>query len=121
MISALLVMTILSSLSFDEAKVRADADESSLSPASTRLLVESQGLVSGRAFQKCLAETGIRSLPRFAIVMKLDGDGHVVQTWRSGGGEFGACINGEFSGARLFMPPHPGFYTSFVFRFVSKA
>ena len=120
MSSMLAAMVIVATMSFDDAKMLADADEASLSPAETRILVKSQAIAAHDAFETCVDKSGLRVLPSFAIVMRLDLSGRVVQTWRQGGGEFGACVQERFGAAQLFKPPNPVFYTSFVFTFETK-
>jgi hypothetical protein len=98
------------SLSFDEAKARADRDEAALTGAQTQALMKSQGEVLGPAMQACAQRFGPPP-DYFVVVLKLDAQGRVVESWNRGGA-FAACFEAGFKGAKLVVPAGAEFYTS---------
>ena len=102
-------------LSFEQAKAMADRDEESLSRGERSQLISSQGQGAKSAFESCVSRPPERVLPSFSIVMELDAEGQVIQSWREGSSEFVACVERHFRKSTFFAPPKAPFFTSFVY------
>lgn len=101
------------SLSFAEAKVLADRDESAVSRVQSAALLASQGEAVDRIVPQCSWLAGPGGMPPFIVVAELDASGRVVATWREGQSDFAVCFERKLGVRSLFVPPHAPFYTSF--------
>lgn len=67
-------------LSYDEAKLRADSDEASLSQDQAQVLIAAQAQAAQVAFSQCPPESARPDLSPFSLVMELDASGRIART-----------------------------------------
>lgn len=119
MIVQLLLLAQLQTISpgFEAAKSLADAQEAALPKEMTNRLLESQARAAGQAFAACMPLPPPKVLPDFTVVMSLEADGTVKQTWLKGDSDFAECVEHKYANSKFFQPPHTPFYSSFEFTF----
>ena len=108
------VTAIAQSLSYSQAKARADESEGRLGASDTRLLIETQGKFAGSAFAQCIRQTG-SSPSDFTVVVELKADGRVKGSWLQGGTRFAQCFRDRMVAEFAFRPPSVPFFTSFEY------
>ena len=104
-------------MDYSEAMRLADADEAAVTgPAKERLL----------AAQAALLDAGVAECNRFdlrgdvtpfVVVMQLDAQGRVQQTWRQGGSPLAICLQRYVRGRTLVAPPKAPFHASLEISF----
>jgi hypothetical protein len=100
-------------LTYIGAKVLADHDEASLTPAEMEALHVAQGVAGGESFAVCSPPSSLAELTPFTVVMKLDATGKILQTWLDGTSAIASCFNAAIGTRSLNKPPYAPFYTSF--------
>lgn len=96
----------------DEAKALADANEASLSKELMSQLLESQGTALGSAVGACGRPK--MNLSEFTIVLSLNADGSVAQSWRKGDTPLAKCVHAALDTSGLAGRWPEPFYTSIV-------
>lgn len=102
------------SLSYSQAKARADRSEGGLGASDMRLLVETQGKFARSAFAQCIGQSGA-SPSNFTVVVELTADGRVKNSWLQGGGQFAQCFRDRMVADFSFRPPSAPFFTAFEY------
>ena len=102
-------------MSVDQAKVLADANEKSLSKELTSQLLQAQGKALGSAMGKC-GRPGM-DLAKFTVVLSLNSDGSVSESWRKGETPLAKCVHAELAASGLIGQWPMPFYTSVVLSF----
>ncbi|MEO8365106.1 MAG: hypothetical protein ABI538_02755 [Pseudoxanthomonas sp.] len=119
---AMIVLTALSgslsaapSLDYAQAKALADKDEASLAPAELESLHQTQRAVLDAGTAACA--TPRPDLSPFVVVMELDGEGKIVNTWLQGSSPIGICLRKYIGDKTLMVPPRVPFYSSLELSF----
>lgn len=102
-------------MGFDQAKALADANEAGLPKAIHSQLVHAQGEALGAAMAAC-GRPGM-DLSAFAVVMSLNADGSVAQSWRKGDTPLAKCVHGSLEESGLAGQWPTPFFTSVVLSF----
>jgi len=101
-------------LSYSQAKSRADESEGRLSPNEMQRLVEAQGKFAGGAFARCVSRTG--SAPtNFTVVVEVGLDGRVKDSWLRGESSFAHCFRERMVAEFSFRPSSLPFFTAFAY------
>lgn len=117
MLAVLIIATQLAAppLKFDQAKAMADANEGALPKALSAQLLQAQGNALGAAMSAC-GRPGM-DLSRFAVVMSLNADGSVAQSWRKGETPLAKCVHRSLVETGLAGTWPTPFFTSVVLSF----
>lgn len=109
----LLVFGVSASLeSFEWAKSKADINEEGLNANLMNVLLKEQGRIASEAFPNCINNTG--KLPsNFVVVLKLNFDGRVVNSWLKGTDAFSTCFQNVMVEKFQFKSGNQEFYTAF--------
>jgi hypothetical protein len=102
-------------LEYAEAKVLADKDEASLTPAESENLHKAQSELLDIATAACA--TPRPDLSPFVVVMELDAGGKIVRTWLQGSSPIGICLRRYIAGKVMVVPPRAPFHTSLELSF----
>lgn len=101
-------------LSYGQAKARADESGGRLSPNELQRLVEAQGEFAGGAFARCISRTG--SAPTsFTVVVEVGSDGRVRDSWLRGESSFAHCFRERMVVEFSFRPSSLPFFTAFAY------
>ena len=113
MLAALLLAAQLAAplVGYDAAKALADANEAKLSSGLHAALLQSQGNALGAALASC-GRPGM-DLAKFTVVLRLNPDGSVAQSWRRGDTPLAKCMHAKLSASGLAGHWPQPFYTSF--------
>jgi hypothetical protein len=103
---------------FTAAKAAADADEASLDAAAKAAALEQQRAFLDARVADCASNDAKADLSDFVVVMRLDADGTVAQTWRRGDSPLALCVERSARGKLLFVPPRSPFHSSLEIGFV---
>jgi hypothetical protein len=100
---------------FAKAKAKADADEASLSAAEMKRLLTVQGELLAQLAATCATPRPDTS--PFVVVMELDADGRVINSWRHGATPLAICFQKNVANQMLTPPPRTPFHTSLELTF----
>ncbi|WP_287596961.1 hypothetical protein [Thermomonas sp.] len=104
-------------MDYSEAKRLADADEAAVTgPAKERLLAAQAALLDA-GVAECNRFDLRGDLTPFVVVMQLDAQGRVQQTWRQGGSPLAICLQRYVRGRTLVAPPKAPFHASLEISF----
>lgn len=92
-------------MDFDTAKRTADADEASLSEAQFDLLNTRLGQLLEQANSHDCAAERSTDTRAFVIVLQMDAQGNIVDTWRHGESMLAHCMQRFFANKRALSPP----------------
>lgn len=99
-------------LEYIDAKRLADADEAGVTgPAHAAMLAAQQSLLNAGVAECALGRPQTDFSP-FTIVMRLDAEGRVQQTWRQGSSPLAICLQRYVREKTVFAPPKAPFYTA---------
>lgn len=119
---ALIVLAALSgslpaapTVDYAQAKALADKDEASLAQAESEKLHKAQRELLDAGTAACA--TPKPDLSPFVVVMELDGEGKIVNTWLQGSSPIGICLRKYVSDKTLMVPPRVPFYSSLELSF----
>ena len=99
-------------LDYIDAKRLADADEASVTgPAHAAMLAAQQSLLDAGVVE-CALGRPQTDFTAFTIVMRLDADGRVQQTWRQGSSPLAICLQRYVRDKTVFVPPKAPFHTA---------
>ena len=112
MLKAILLATQLAATpeGFDQAKALADANEKTLPKGVSSHLLEAQGNALGSAMGTC-GRPGM-DLSAFAVVLSLNADGSVAESWLKGETPLAKCVHRELAASGLSGQWPTPFYTS---------
>lgn len=105
-------------LDFAQAKAMADADEASLGEAARTEALARQRAFLDASVAACAEAGAGADLADFTVVVRLDGAGNVVRTWRRGDSPLALCIERSARGKPMFVPPRSPFHASLEVSFV---
>ena len=111
---ALSIPIVASPLTFHEAKLKADSSERSLSSSDIQTLVNTQGQFASTAFPTCAKRTGAEPTD-FTVVVEIDMQGSVVNSWRQGESKFAKCFQDMMEQSFSYRPRSQPFFTSFEY------
>ena len=101
--------------SYTQAKAKADADEASLPAAEMQRLLTAQSELLARLAAACA--TPHPDTSPFVVVMELDADGRVINSWRKGATPLAICFQKNVANQMLTPPPRTPFHTSLELTF----
>ena len=101
-------------LSYSQAKLRADELEGKLPAREMQRLVKAQGDFAGPAFAQCISRIGSQP-SNFTVVVALGMDGRVKKSWLRGGSSFARCFRDRMVNEFFFRPSSLPFFTSFEY------
>jgi hypothetical protein len=107
---------LASALGIDEAEANARRDEASLSEEFQGAFAANQRNAIGRSLVTCGVEEA-REVAGVMVVLKLDADGRVVESWLNEQTEIGTCFEREISKFVFPADGRPEFYTFINFDF----
>ncbi|MGV8931070.1 MAG: hypothetical protein ACOH1R_03015 [Luteimonas sp.] len=105
-------------LDYAAAKALADTDEASMDVSIKESTLIIQRAFLDTAVKACATDQATARLEDFVVVMRLDGNGQVAETWRRGDSPLALCVERHSRGKTLFAPPRSPFYTSLEVNFV---
>jgi hypothetical protein len=100
-----------------DAKRLADADEASVSGPAHDAMVAAQRKLLDAGVVECSLGKPQADFSAFTIVMRLDAQGVVGQTWRQGGSPLAICLQRYVRGKSVFVPPTAPFHGSLEISF----
>ncbi len=100
-----------------DAKQLADADEASVIGAARTSMQAAQKTLLDAGVVACALGKAQSDFSPFTIVMRLDDQGRVRQTWRQGNSPLAICLQKYLRDKVVFTPPKPVFYTSLAISF----
>ncbi|MCR6495943.1 hypothetical protein LJB71_06735 [Thermomonas sp. S9] len=104
-------------LDYIDAKRLADADEASVTgPAHAAMLAAQQSLLNAGVVD-CALGRPQTDFTAFTIVMRLDAEGRVQQTWRQGSSPLAICLQRYVRDKTVFVPPKAPFYSALEISF----
>ena len=104
-------------LDYSDAKPLATRDEASVTgTAQTAMLAAQQTLLDGGVVECSLGKPQ-KDFSAFTVVMRLDADGRVQQTWRQGSSPLAICLQRYVRDKHVFVPPKTPFYTALEISF----
>lgn len=105
-------------LEFIDAKRLADADEASVTGAAHDAMRKAQAAMLEAGVGECARLQPQQDFSAFTVVMRLDAQGHVQQTWRQGSSPLAICLQRYVRGKTLsFAPPKAPFHASLEITF----
>lgn len=118
--SAVLALFAITALAHEtdgyaQAKAKADADEASLPAAEMRRLLTAQGELLAQLATACATPRPDTS--PFVVVMELDAEGRVINSWRKGATPLAICFQKSVANQMLIPPPRTPFHTSLELTF----
>ena len=97
-------------LAYEEAKALADRNEAALAADLHGALLESQGRALGSALASC-GRPGM-DLAKFTVVLRLNPDGSVAESWRQGETPLAKCVHSKLAVSGFAGNWPQPFYTS---------
>ncbi len=97
---------------YPDAKLRADADEASVTGKAHEDMLAAQGQLLDAGIAACARDDLRNDFTAFTVVMQLDGNGRVQQTWRQGPSPLAICLQRYLRDKTVFTPPKAPFYSS---------
>jgi hypothetical protein len=102
-------------LDFHQAKALADANEKDLPKTVSTQLLQSQGAALGSAMTACGLPN--MDLSAFTVVLSLNADGSVADSWRKGETPLAKCVHKQLARSGLSGRWPTPFYTSIEMSF----
>ncbi len=102
-------------MTFDQAKALADSNEGSLARAVSSQLLQAQGGALGSAIAACGRPD--MDLSAFTVVLSLNADGSVGESWRKGDTPLAECVHNSLKTTGLTGQWSTPFYTSIELSF----
>lgn len=111
----LMLVAAIGGMDYNSAYSQAKQHESALSPAQYEMLQQAEDDTIADVMEQCSPDED-NGGDNFVIVAAIDRSGRVVQTWRSGRGEFAVCAEQQIRNSRIpFNAPADPFVTAFEF------
>ena len=99
-------------LEYYDARKLADADEAGVTGPARDAMLAAQRKLLDAGVVECSLGKPHKDFSAFAIVMRLDAQGLVQQTWREGGSPLAICLQRYVRDKTVFVPPKAPFHTS---------
>ena len=99
-------------LEYYDARKLADADEAGVTGPARDAMLAAQRKLLDAGVVECSLGKPQKDFSAFAIVMRLDAQGLVQQTWRQGGSPLAICLQRYVRDKTVFMPPRAPFHTT---------
>ena len=99
-------------LEYYDARKLADADEAGVTGPARDAMLAAQRKLLDAGVVECSLGKPQKDFRAFAIVMRLDAQGLVQQTWREGGSPLAICLQRYVRDKTVFVPPKAPFHTS---------
>ena len=99
-------------LEYYDARKLADADEAGVTGPARDAKLTAQRKLLDAGVVECSLGKPQKDFSAFAIVMRLDAQGLVQQTWREGGSPLAICLQRYVRDKTVFVPPKAPFHTS---------
>ena len=99
-------------LEYYDARKLADADEAGVTGPARDAMLAAQRKLLDAGVVECSLGKPQKDFSAFAIVMRLDAQGLVQQTWREGGSPVAICLQRYVRDKTVFVPPKAPFHTS---------
>ena len=99
-------------LEYYDARKLADADEAGVTGPARDAMLAAQRKLLDAGVVECSLGKPQKDYSAFAIVMRLDAQGLVQQTWREGGSPLAICLQRYVRDKTVFVPPKAPFHTS---------
>lgn len=99
------------SLEYVDAKKIADADEASVTGSAHAVMLAAQRKLLDAGVVACSLGNPQSDFSAFTLVMQLDAEGRVQQTWRQGGSPLAICLQRHVRDQIVFVPPKAPFLT----------
>ena len=99
-------------LEYYDARKLADADEAGVTGAAKDAMLAAQRKLLDAGVVECSLGKPQKDFSAFAIVMRLDAQGLVQQTWRQGGSPLAICLQRYLRDKTVFVPPRAPFHTT---------
>ena len=104
-------------LEYYDARKLADADEAGVTGAAKDAMLAAQRKLLDAGVVECSLGKPQKDFSAFAIVMRLDAQGLVQQTWRQGGSPLAICLQRYVRDKTLVAPPKAPFHASLEISF----
>jgi len=104
-------------LDYADAKPLATRDEASVTGAAHAAMLAAQQTLLDAGVVECSLGKPQKDFSAFTVVMRLDADGRVQQTWRQGSSPLAICLQRYVRDKRVFVPPKAPFYTALEISF----
>ncbi len=98
-------------LEYVDAKKIADADEASVTGSAHAVMLAAQRKLLDAGVVACSLGNPQSDFSAFTLVMQLDAEGRVQQTWRQGGSPLAICLQRHVRDQIVFVPPKAPFLT----------
>ena len=98
-------------LEYYDARKLADADEAGMVGAARDAMQAAQRQLLDAGVVECSLGKSHTDFSAFAIVLELDAEGRVGQTWRQGGSPLAICLQRYMRDKILFVPPKAPFHS----------
>jgi len=98
-------------LEYYDARKLADADEAGMVGAARDAMQAAQRKLLDAGVVECALGKSHTDFSAFAIVLELDAEGRVRQTWRQGGSPLAICLQRYMRDKTLFVPPKAPFHS----------
>ena len=99
-------------LEYYDARKLADADEAGVTGPARDAMLAAQRKLLDAGVVECSLGKPQKDFSAFAIVMRVDAQGLVQQTWREGGSPLAICLQRYVRDKTVFVPPKAPFHTS---------
>ena len=99
-------------LEYYDARKLADADEAGVTGTAKDAMLAAQRKLLDAGVVECSLGKPQADFSAFAIVMRLDAQGLVQQTWSEGGSPLAICLQRYVRDKTVFVPPKAPFHTS---------
>ncbi|WP_347247297.1 hypothetical protein [Thermomonas sp.] len=104
-------------LDYSDAKPLATRDEASVTGTAHTAMLAAQQTLLDAGVVECSLGKPQKDFSAFTVVMRLDADGRVQQTWRQGSSPLAICLQRYVRDKRVFVPPKAPFYTALEISF----
>ena len=104
-------------LEYYDARKLADADEAGVTGPARDAMLAAQRKLLDAGVVECSLGKPQKDFSAFTIVMRLDAQGLVQQTWREGGSPLAICLQRYVRDKVVFVPPRAPFHTSLAISF----
>jgi hypothetical protein len=104
-------------MDYSEAKRLADADESAVTGPAKEKLLAAQAALLDAGVAECNQQDLRGDVTPFGVVMRLDAQGRVQQTWREGGSPLAICLQRYVRDKTLIAPPRAPFHAALEISF----
>jgi len=98
-------------LEYYDARKLATADEAGVKGAARAAMLAAQKALLDAGVVECALGKPQDDFSAFTIVMRLDAQGRVQQTWREGGSPLAICLQRYVRDKTVFVPPKAPFHT----------